>query len=84
MFNISSYLEKFKKIYSTNLYFKETVIKAVKETTGIDVDKESINYKNGVLTLNVKPIQKSELFLKKKLILSRLNEKSSSKIVDLR
>jgi hypothetical protein len=84
MFNISNYLEKFKTLYSNNLYLKDTIVKVVKEITGIEVDKEKINYKNGILILNLKPIQKSELFLKKSSLLKKFDEVMPNKIIDLR
>ncbi len=84
MFNISSYLEKFKQLYSENLYFKDTIVKVVKEVTNIDINKEAINYKKGILILNVKPILKSELFLKKSPLLKKFGEVIPNKITDLR
>lgn len=84
MFNISSYLEKFKQLYSANLYFKDNIVKIVKEVTGIEVNKEVVNYKQGILTIGVKPIQKSELFLKKEKLLKKFEELFPNKIKDLR
>lgn len=44
-----------------------------------DIKKEDIKIKNNVLYLNIKPIYKSEIFLKKELILSKLEEAFGNK-----
>ncbi len=54
---------------------KSTYVKqAILETTGIDIPKESIQIKNGTVYLDIKPIYKSEIFLKQEQIFKKIQE----------
>ncbi|MBI3305569.1 hypothetical protein HYZ82_00330 [Candidatus Nomurabacteria bacterium] len=50
----------------------ESIRAAVSDTIGVEIKKEDIKIKNNTVFLDMKPIYKSEIFLKKGEILSRL------------
>lgn len=74
MFNIEQYLKRFTLHISGGVVQKEKVIEVVKGVIGVDITKEQIEVKDGILTLKVRPIIKSELMLKKELLLEKLKE----------
>ena len=73
MFNISSYLEKFKSIGMQDALLKEKTTTLIQERFGITINKKDITYKNGIMTLKVPPILKTEIFMKKQEFLKLLS-----------
>lgn len=73
MFNISSYLDKFKSIGMQDALLKEKTTILIKERFGITLAKKDIVYKNGVMILKVSPILKTEIFMKKQEFLKLLS-----------
>ena len=74
--NISSFLNirqgtSFKKEIE-----KLLIIEQIKEITSIELPTKSVLFKNGTLTLSVKPIVKSELKAKEKEIMEVLKGKN--------
>jgi len=84
MFNISSYLEKFKNIGVKELLLKEKVAASVERIVKISISHKDVTIKNGIVTIKMKPMEKSELFIKKNQLLSAVNEGESVKIKDIR
>lgn len=83
MFNINKYLDKFNKnINSTNL-FKEKVVKTIKDITNIDIDIKKIEYKNGLVYLNLTPAKKNKIFIQKDRIINEISKSTENKIIDL-
>jgi len=74
MKNISSFLSKFTRITPPERFVKEVFVKVVSDTTGITLSKNEINVKGSVLFISPDPTVKSELFLKKDLLLEKLNQ----------
>ena len=72
MFNISSFLDKFSK----NINSEETNIKKICEVilneTSIVCNPKSIKFQNGVLYLDLSPIQKNKIFINKEAILQSI------------
>jgi hypothetical protein len=57
----------------------ESLRSIISETIGIPIKKEDLRIKNNTIFLNAKPIYKNEIFIKKEIILSKL-EKTFGKI----
>jgi hypothetical protein len=53
----------------------ESLRSIISETIGIPVKKEDLRIKKNVIFLNAKPIYKNEVFIKKEVILSKLEKK---------
>ncbi len=52
----------------------ESVRNIISLVIGVEIKKEQIKIKNNIIYLNIKPIYKNEIFLKKEEIESRLQE----------
>lgn len=74
MKNLSSFLDKFKNITPPERFVKEVFIKVVSDTTEITLLKNEIDVRGSVLFITTQPAIKSELFLKKDLLLEKLNQ----------
>ncbi len=83
MFDISKYLEKFKKISMSRDFLRDIVSGAVKEVCKIEIDPKNIEVKNFIARISEKTIIKSEIFLKKAKILEILKEKTEGKVLDI-
>ncbi len=85
MFNIASYLDKFKNFGQGEKIFKETIVGVVKEITSVNIDIKNITIKNGEVIFNVSPAIKNILFIKKNLILEKLASKRlKDNVLDIR
>ncbi|MBT3283013.1 hypothetical protein HN375_02555 [bacterium] len=78
MFNISDYLSKFKNITPPDKFVKDELVAVVKEVVGVEIEKDSIDVRNGTVFLSVDPIIKNEIFLRKTEVLESLREKLKS------
>jgi len=83
MFDIAKYLEKFKVIYQSRGFLKNSVSEAIKDVCCIEIDPKKIEVKNYSAKINEKPIIKTSIFLKKIKILDVLNKKTNGKIKDI-
>ncbi|MFA6340770.1 MAG: hypothetical protein WCX27_00815 [Candidatus Paceibacterota bacterium] len=83
MFDIGSYLEKFKNLSQSRNFLRDSVALAVKEACGFDIKTENIIVKSAVARINARPVIKTEIFLKKEKILKILKEKTGGKVVDI-
>lgn len=75
MFNISSFLEKFKNITHPDKFIKDEFIGVAKDILGINIKKENIAVRDGKIFLSVDPIVKNEIFLRKEAVLENLKER---------
>ena len=75
MFNISIYLDKFKKIEVKSSNLKNHIIDSINNIIKINIDKKDVELKNGVVYLRVHPVVKNEIFINKNTILKELNTK---------
>lgn len=69
MFNISGFLEKFKKFDQNKTLRTENIIKSIDGIVGVKVSKENFTVKNGVLRIHGSPALRQEVFLKKEHLL---------------
>lgn len=84
MFNISQYLEKFKNIGQSERLLKEAVFIIIKEVVGVEVEAKNISVRNGEIIFKVSPAIKNAIYIKKELILNKINERSASLINNVR
>jgi hypothetical protein len=52
----------------------DLVREIISSTIGVEIKKEEIKIKNNIIYLNIKPIYKNEIFLKKEKIFAKLKE----------
>lgn len=83
MFNINSYLDKFKNIAVKEVLFRETIINVINKRIKSSLSVTDLNFKNGIVTIKASPAIKGEIFLKKMLILEDLKS-LSEKVIDIR
>ena len=74
MIEIKDLLNKWSTILLSEEGKKAAVAQAIGKEIGVDIDTESVKIQNGTVYLNVKPLYKTEIFLKQEKILSRLEE----------
>lgn len=55
------------------------ILDAIEKTTNLKIKKEDIKIKNGVVYLNIKPIYKNEIFIKRDIIISILERSFGQK-----
>lgn len=84
MIEIKELLLGFDKLLLKGEGKKVFVKEIIKEVLSVDVETKDIDFRNGVLYLNLKPIYKNEIFLKKDFILSKLKNYEGSKFLDVR
>lgn len=74
MIEIKDLLGRFSGLLQKGEGRKELIIENIKEATGILIESKDITINNGTIFLNIKPIYKNEIFLKKEKIFSKLKE----------
>lgn len=85
MFNISSYLDKFKKMEPEGDSTKRAAESAIFETLGVKVEKKDMAMRNGVLHISAPASVKSEIFMNKRGILKKARESGGKQtLVDIR
>jgi len=85
MFNVSFYLEKFKKLEPSGNREKNAAEEVIFESVGVKIEKNSISVSNGVLYLTVSPSLKNEIYMNKKNILRKIKERlGDGRIQDIR
>lgn len=81
MFNISGFLEKFKKFDQGKTLQTENIIKSIESVVGVRVDKKNVVIKDGILRIQGSPTLRQEIFLKKEHLLPLL---SAEGVFDIR
>ena len=84
MFNITSYLEKFKNLGQGERLVKEMICLVIGEVVHIDLTPAEVQVKNGEVLLKVSPAVKNVIYIKKEAILKKLREKTEQPIDDIR
>jgi len=74
MIEIKDLLAKFSNVLLGEEAKKESVREAISSTIGVEIKSEDIKIKNGVIYLNIKPIYKNEIFIKRDQIFLKLQE----------
>jgi len=79
MIEIKDLLLKFNKLLLFEEVKKDLIIHALNQVIGIQIKKEDIKIKNNTVYLNIKPIYKNEILLKKDEISKKLKESLGKK-----
>ncbi len=74
MIEIKDLLLKFSHLLTSGEAQKETIRSIISEAIGIQIKSEDIKIKNGTIYLNIKPVYKNEIFLKRDKIFTKLEE----------
>jgi len=72
MIEIKDLLSKFSNTLLKEEMKKELIRETISKTINFQIKKENIKIKNGVVYLNIKPIYKNEILLKKDKIIFEL------------
>ena len=81
MFNINTYLEKFKKMEPEGESAKRATEKAIFETLGVKIEKKDMTEKGGVLHISAPAALKNEIFMNKRGILQKAQESAGTRAV---
>ena len=81
MFNISSYLEKFKHLEPQGDSVKNVAQSVIFELIGVKIEKKEMNVKEGVLFLSIPSVVKNEVYMNKRAILEKINNNLKEKAV---
>lgn len=84
MFNIATYLEKFKKIGFTESSDKEAIVGVLQTKIGIKIEKKDIRIQNGIVYIQTHPLAKNQIYIKKTALLGELSSKLSKPISDIK
>lgn len=85
MFNISAYLEKFKKIEPEGESAKRAAEKAIFETLGVKVERKDMSVCNNTLHISATAAIKNEIFMNKRGILQKAQKSAGAEsVVDIR
>jgi len=80
MIEIKDLLAKFSNLLLSEETKKNYLQEVFKKVVGIEIKSEDIKIKNNIIYLNIKPIYKNEIFLKKEKIFLTLKESLGNKI----
>jgi hypothetical protein len=80
MIELKDLLGKFRNLLLHDDYKKDAIINVLSLVVGVKLTKEDIKIKDNIIYLNLKPIFKSEIFLKKEKILQELENTLGAKI----
>lgn len=79
MIEIKDLLTRFNNILLSEGGKKDVVRRIISEVIKTEISSENIEIKNNTLYLNIKPIYKNEIFLKRDQIFSKLEESLGKK-----
>lgn len=84
MDHIGSLFSRLKKAFSELDDSKEVVVKVCNELVGLDLKKDNVEFVNGIIKLDISPSARSNLYMRKGRILSRLNQELKKPVKDIR
>lgn len=79
MIEIKDLLARFDNILLKGEGKAEAIREIISNTIGVEIKKEDIKIKSNIIYLNIKPIYKNEIFLKKEKIFTKLQESLGKK-----
>ncbi len=79
MIEIKDLLTRFSHILLGEEGKKKVIREIISQTIGVEIKPEDIKIKNGTIYLNIKPIYKNEILLKRDQIFSKLQESLGKK-----
>lgn len=81
--HIDAFLDKFKKAIGFSGLEKEIVLDLIKKEFGISLEKEDVRIFKKIIYLNISPVFKNEILIRKDKILKSLKEKNIS-VLDIK
>ncbi len=82
MFNISGYLEKFKKLGDKRDRTRQLVADSFREEANVDIDLTSVSVSNGEVGVSVPQGAQTIVFMKRQNILAALKRKLPDVFID--
>ncbi len=79
MIEIKDLLLQFQNLLVSEEVKKESIRNIISKVVGVQISSEDIKIKNNTIYLNIKPVYKNELFLKREQILKKLAESLGKK-----
>jgi len=79
MIEIKDLFAKYDKLLFREEKRRESIIEILNKVLNIQIRPEDVTIKNNVVFLNLKPIYKNEIYLKKEQILKEIEEKIKGK-----
>jgi hypothetical protein len=73
MNSISNFFSKFLKLQQDSEEIKNKIINVLKSISGINLDKEKISFKEGIVSINCSPLERTQIYMNKEKILESLN-----------
>lgn len=74
MIQIKDLLENLKNSLFSEELKKDEIRRIISEEIKVNLKSSDIEIKNGIINLNIKPIYKNEIFLKKEIIFLKLKD----------
>jgi hypothetical protein len=74
MENISSYLKRFSKLIPLERISREACNSVVRDELGISLHPRAVSLRRSVITIATDPLVKSEILMRKRVILKRIND----------
>ena len=82
MINIGQFFKKIQNKHTKELFVRSIIKDALKKYTQLDVPVEAMSFSSNSLVLkNISQVAKSQIFIKKQLILQEINTAQSIKII---
>jgi hypothetical protein len=78
MQSISFYLEKFKTLGKSESFLKQTLIRIIEDQLHVTIPVEHVTLRGEQIFIQASPVVKSEIFMKKETIQTRLQGELSS------
>ncbi len=82
MFNISEYLQKFKKLGEDKQRIKQVIADSLKKETGVDIDPATIRVSSGEISVSAPPATHAVIFMRKSNVLATLKERLPNISID--
>lgn len=79
MIEIKDLLLRFQNIFLSEEIKRETVCNIISQIINLPLKKEDVEIKNNTVYLNIKPIYKNEIFIKKDIISDELKKALGNK-----
>ena len=77
---ISDFLEKFRKIISTNEESDHIILSVIKERARVTLTRKDIKITGGTIVINGSPMQKGQILIYKKVLLEDIQKLLPQKI----
>lgn len=86
MFNIGDFFKRVQNVRMKDVYIRNIIVEAIQKITGVKIKPEDIIISSTVATVRgISSVMRSEIFIKKQLLLEEINSKQDlKKITEVR